>query len=171
MAAILKGLPPISDDDLVRLSQQNPGWKIERTDDGELRLSPTHTDAGAKSMEAAGQLRDYRKQAGGKVYDSSTGFKTPKGGVLSPDAAWIARERVALFSPEQQREYRTITPDVVIEVKSDSDDWRDVKAKIDRYRADGAVYAVAIDPDSRDVYETGSSPLGLNLDFDAIIDA
>ena len=161
----------VVDDDLVRLGQRNPGWRIERADSGELRLRPTHSDSGAKSLEAAAQLRDHAKRAGGKAYDSSTGFKTPRGGVLSPHGIWISAERVAAFDDAERRAYRTITPDVVIEIKSDTDDWSDVIAKIDRYRADGAAYAVAIDPDTRAVYETGAPPAGLALDFDAVVDA
>ncbi len=168
MAAILSGLPAVSDDDLIRMTNQNPGWKIERTDDGRLRLSPTHTDGGAKSGEAFGQLRDYAKRYGGKAYDSSTGFKTPRGGVLSPDAAWISAERVAALSPDLRRTFRQIAPDVVIEVALDTDSWPDVTAKIDSFYDNGAAYAVAIDPDAEAVYERGTPPAGLALDLAAI---
>lgn len=171
MAAIVTGLPALSDDDLLRIAKRNPEWKVERTDDGDLRLNPTHTDGGSKSLEAAAQLRDYAKRAGGKAYDSSTGFKTSKGGVFSPEGAWISEVRVASFSPAERRTYRTVTPDVVIEIRSDTDDWNDVKAKIDYFRADGARYAVAIDLDTHEIYESGSAPPGLALDYDAIFAA
>ena len=52
----------------------------------------------------------------------------------------------------------------------ESDDWETVLAKIERYRREGARYAVAIDPRTRDVVELGEPPAGLQLDFDAIID-
>ena len=62
-------------------------------------------------------------------------------------------------------------PDVAIEVASASDRWLDVVVKIDAYVANGAGYAVAVDPTTRERYERGTPPAGLTLDFDAIIDA
>jgi Uma2 family endonuclease len=62
-------------------------------------------------------------------------------------------------------------PDVVIEVASKTDAWDDVKAKIDKYSTDGAAFAVAINPDTCDVYELGTAPDGLSLNYVAIIEA
>ncbi len=172
MAAVLTGLAPFSDEDLQRVSRENPGWSFERDDAGALVVSPTGTDGGAKSGEAFGQLRDWAKAGpGGKVYDSSTGFKMPTNAVRSPDAAWISRERAGSFGPSQMRGYREVVPDVVIEVASPTDTWDDVKDKIHAFHRFGARYAVAIDPYAREVYELGEPPSGLALDFDAIIDA
>ena len=169
MTAVLSGLrAEVTDDDLVRMSVRNPGWKFERSDGGDVLVSPTSTNGGAKSGEAHGQLYVFSKRVGGKSYDSSTGFKTPGGGVVSPDAAWVRPERVAAMNDET---YQSVTPDVVVEVASSSDDWNAVMAKVDKYAADGAGYAIAIDPSSRAVYERGERPAGLELDVDAIIDA
>ena len=63
----------------MRISSANPGWQIERADDGALLVSPTGTPGGAKSGEAFAQLYLFAKRAGGKTYDSNTGFKTPGG--------------------------------------------------------------------------------------------
>jgi len=56
-------------------------------------------------------------------------------------------------------------------VRSASDDFKDTVAKIRFYRRNGTQYAVAIDPETREVVERGSSPPGLALNFDSIIDA
>lgn len=62
-------------------------------------------------------------------------------------------------------------PDVLIEVASKTDDWRTVKAEIDKYVAGGAGYALAVDPRTRETYELGRPPADLEIDIDAIIDA
>ncbi len=170
MSAIIGGPNvTISDDDLVELSRVNPGWKFERTNVGELIVSPTSTPGGAKSGEAFAQLYLYAKGAGGKAYDAATGFKMSGGGVLSPDASWIRADRIAQFRDDTG--YWQMMPDVVIEVATKSDAWPALCAKIDAYCVDGAVYAIAIDPTTRTVYELGSRPNGLVLDIDAINDA
>jgi Uma2 family endonuclease len=168
MIAVISGVQRVSDSDLQRISRENPGWQFERTDDGALLVSPTSTPGGAKSAEALIQLGMYSKRVGGKAF-SSTGFKTPAGGVVSPDASWIRADRLGAFATEDG--YWATMPDVVIEVASKSDTWADVTAKIDKYAADGAAFAVAIDPYTHAVYERGAAPAGLTLDYDAIIDA
>ena len=54
-------------------------------------MSPTHTNGGAKSAEALVQLYTFAKRAGGKAYDSSTGFNVGPGkNTLFPDASWVS---------------------------------------------------------------------------------
>ena len=58
MAITLKTpLVLVNDDDLVRVSSENPGYRFEREEDGTVIVSPTHTKGGAKRGEAFGQLR------------------------------------------------------------------------------------------------------------------
>ncbi len=168
MPAIIKGPALFSDDDLQRLSATNPGWQFERSDDGALLVSPTETADGSKSGEAFAQLYAFAKRAGGKAYDAQTGFKTPGGGVVSPDAAWVSSARV--LEHEHDDGNWQIMPDVVIEVASKTDEWPLVTAKIDKYISDGAGYAIAIDPKTRAIYERGICPAALVLNTAAIID-
>jgi Uma2 family endonuclease len=159
----------ISDDDLRRISEENPGWQFERSDDGALLVSPTSTNGGAKSGEAFAQLHAYAKLADGKAYDAGTGFKTPAGGIVSPDASWISAERVALHRHDDG--FWSTMPDIVIEVASKSDTWDAVTGKIDAFERDGASYAIAIDPGNGATYERGLRPEDLTLDIGAIVDA
>lgn len=62
-------------------------------------------------------------------------------------------------------------PDVVVEVMSEWDAWGALTEKIDRFERNGARYAVAVDPKEPRIYERGTSPSGLSLDFEAIFDA
>jgi len=153
----------------MRISSANPGWQIERADDGALLVSPTGTPGGAKSGEAFAQLYLFAKRAAGKTYASNTGFKTPEGGVVCPDASWVCAERVEQF--RQQVGFWEMMPDVAIEVASPSDSWTTLRAKIDKFISDGAGFAIAIDPANRATYAKGSPPPGLTIDIDAIVAA
>ncbi len=161
----------ISDDDLLRISEENEGWQVERDDDGSLIMSPNFSPGGFKSGEAHSQLDRYAKRVGGKAGDASTGYTMPTGAVLSPDASWVSPEQVVSVPPEGAQSYWKIVPVVVIEIRSATDAWSDTTAKVDRLLSYGATYAVAVDPETREVYERGCAPAGLSLDFDAIIDA
>ena len=173
MALSLIGvLTSVDEDSLARVSAENPGWKFEIDVDGTLLVSPTHTDGGAQSAEACGQLRDWKRRVGGRVFDSNTGFKIGPGKrVYSPDAAWLSRERIDSLSPEQRTKFWTVSPDVAIEVNSSSDDWSDTVEKTRAYLERGTLFAVAIEPATREVIEFGVKPAGLNLDYEGIIDA
>ncbi len=162
-----------SDDALLRLSRDNPGYRIEREEDGTITMSPTYTAGGAKSGEAFAQLYNYAKRVGGKAFDSNTGFNVGPGKkTMSPDASWVSRSRIdELTKLGKANKFWPISPDVVIEVKSDSDDFDDTIGHAKHFRERGTSYAVAIDPETRNVVELGTAPEGLALDFDAIIDA
>jgi len=173
MAVSLKiPLVVVDDADLVRVSRENPGYQFEREEDGTLTVSPNFTRGSAQSGEAYYQLRNYADLAGGEAFESSAGFKIGRrGAVKSPDASWVSQPRIDTLTEEELAGLWPLSPDVAIEVRSASDDFKDTVAKIRFYRRNGTQYAVAIDPETREVVERGSSPPGLALNFDSIIDA
>ena len=161
-----------NDADLIRVSRENPGYRFEREEDGTVVVSPTHTKGGAKSLAAAVQLYNFAKRVGGKAFDSSTGFAIgPKTRLYMPDAAWVSAARIQAIDPKVADKFWPLSPDVVIEVASDTDLFGDVVRKVDRYIERGSLSAVAVDPRTRVVVERGVAPTDLALDFDAIIDA
>jgi Uma2 family endonuclease len=161
-----------TDEDLVRVSRENPCYRFEREPDGTVVVSPTHTKGGAESGEAFGQLRDYRKRVGGKAFDAQTGFAIgPLQRVASPDASWVSQSRIDALPPGEDDGFWPLSPDVAIEVKSGTDSFEDTVAKVKRFIERGSTYAVAIDPSTREVVHVGVAPADLSLDFDAIIDA
>ncbi len=173
MAVALKTpLVLATDDDLLRVSRDNPGYRFEREEDGTITVSPTHTKGGAKSGEAFGQLRDYRKLVGGKAFDSQTGFAIgPDKRIASPDASWVSQSRIDALARGDDEGFWPLSPDVAIEVRSATDLFKDTVAKVALFVERGSLYAVAIDPTTREVVEVGVAPADLTLDFDAIVDA
>ena len=119
------GLPNVSDTELEQLGRLNPGWAFERDDEGQVLMSPMLTDGGAREAEALRQLAYWRDRvnAGGRIFSSSTGFKMSTGAVRSPDASWLSQRRIDAMTTEQRSGFWRICPDVVVEIRSESDPW------------------------------------------------
>jgi Uma2 family endonuclease len=161
MAIELDLLHPVTDEELLRLSERNPGYQFERTADGRLVVSPTGSKSGWRSAEVTGQLRDWNRHTrSGVVFDSSAGFHLPDGSLLSPDASWIARKRWKALSPEEQEGFAPLCPDAVFEIRSPSQSPQELWEKMQTYLRNGARIGVLIDPYSRtvEVYRPGREP-------------
>jgi Uma2 family endonuclease len=162
----------VDDDDLLRVSRENSAYCFERESDGTIIVSPHYTNGGRKSGEVYGQLRDYGKLCGGQAFDSSTGFHIGPGKrTWAPDASWVSQARIDALTAQQKVKYWPISPDVAIEVKSETDDFAETVERIEIFMECGSRYAVAINPQTREVQQRGTPPPRLELDFDAIIDA
>jgi Uma2 family endonuclease len=141
-----------TDDDILDLSRENPGYQFERTASGALVVTPTGSDAGRRTAEVISQLWAWNRTSGtGVVFDSSTGFRMPDGSLLSPDASWVRRARWEALTPRQRAGFAPLCPDVVFDVRSESDRVSDLQAKARAYLANGAGLVVLIDPEARTV--------------------
>jgi Uma2 family endonuclease len=153
---------PVTDEELDQLSHTNPGVRFERGARGELIVSPTGTLGGRGESDLTFQLESWARRDGrGFVTSSSAGFSLPDGSVLSPDGAWTSYERWNALSEKARKGYAHIAPDVVFELLSPSDAFRDARAKARAYLSNGTRLVVLIDPDSRSVefYRTGDEPV------------
>jgi len=161
MAMELDLLRPLTDEELLRLSERNPGYQFERTADGRLVVSPTGSKSGWRSLKVAYQLERWNERTGlGVVFNSSTGFHLPDGSLLSPDASWVARERWEALSPEEQEGFAPLCPDAVFEVRSPSQALGELRRKMEAYLRNGARIGVLLDPYTRtvEVYRPGQQP-------------
>ena len=150
MAVQIDLLHRVTDEELLALSDRNPGYQIERTVEGRLVVSPTKSEGGRRSMEVALQLGIWNRQTGpGITFDSSTGFTLPDGSCRSPDASWVRRERWYALTREQRRSFAPICPDAVFEIRSESDSLAELRAKMEAYIGCGAKIGVLIDPEAR----------------------
>jgi len=161
---------PLDDDELLRLSAENPGWHIERERDGSLSVSPTSYRNGIRAAEALRQLIVWGADRGYAAV-SDAGITLPDNAVRAPDASWISFGRWHALSETQREKYPNVLPEVVIEIVSSYDSYAAQRRKTQRYVEQGSLYGVMIDPRTRQVEEFGERPDGLVLDFDRIIDA
>ncbi len=147
MAISLRMAAPPSDDEILELSNRNPGYQFERSAAGELIVTPSSSEAGRRDAAVVAQLGRWAEVTGsGVVFGSSAGFRLPDGSLLSPDAAWMPKERWLALTPEQRDSFAPLCPDAVFEVVSKSDTLRAARAKMQAYLANGARLAVLIDP-------------------------
>ena len=122
--------------------------------DGEIVIMPpAGCESGYRNLGLGAQLNYWAKRDGrGKAFDSSAGFELPNGAVLSPDAAWISKARLATLTTEQKRVFAPICPDFVAEVQSPSDSVPQLKRKMYEWIDNGAQLGWLILPDSKTVY-------------------
>lgn len=161
MAISLRPVRPVTDEELLALSQRNPGYQFERNAGGELIVTPMGGEGGRREQEVAARLWVWAEQDGrGLAFGPSTGFHLPDGSVYAPDASWVRRERWEALSQEAREGFPPLCPDVVFEVRSKSDTLRELKTKMRVYIANGAHAGVLIDPDGRtfEVYRPGREP-------------
>ncbi|MDB9307788.1 Uma2 family endonuclease [Aphanizomenon sp. CS-733/32] len=144
----------LTDEAFFQLCQNNRDLRFERTAAGELIImSPTGSDTGNRNFDIAVELGIWNKQTKlGKGFDSSTGFKLPNGKDVSPDVAWIKKERWDSLTSEQQNKFAPIAPDFVIELRSASDNLKPLQEKMQEYIDNGVKLAWLIDRKQRKVF-------------------
>jgi Uma2 family endonuclease len=83
--------------------------------------------------------------------DSSTEYSLPNTAKRSPDASWVAKDRIAALSREEKRGFLPLSPDFVIELRSPSDSLRELRAKMREWIEQGAQLGWLIDPETQTV--------------------
>ncbi len=171
----LSGLPlplsirpamPISDEELMRFSETNKPYKIERSKDGELTImTPVGGIGGTHEVLIASELYIWARTDGrGLAFGSNTGFNLPDGSCLSPDAAWLSLPLWNALTPPQQIGFPPLCPEFVIEIRSQSDSRRMLELKMQLWLENGAQLAWLIDPidSSAALYHPGAATITLN---------
>jgi Uma2 family endonuclease len=129
----------MTDEQFYQLCRANPDVKFERSPTGELLIMPpTGGETGNCNSEIGADFVFWnRKTKLGKVFDSSTCFRLPKGGSRSPDVAWIQQARWDALTPEQKEKFPPIAPDFVLELTSPTDSLQETQAKMQEYMLSG----------------------------------
>lgn len=145
---------PMSDDDFYAFCMANPDARFERTAQGEIVIvPPAGGESDHRGTEASGELRQWAKRDGrGKTFGSSIAFLLPNGATLSPDAAWVSKERLSRLTREKRRKFLPVCPEFVIEVMSPSDRLPAAQRKMEDWIANGAELGWLIDGDNRTAY-------------------
>jgi Uma2 family endonuclease len=151
---MLGTIAAVTDEELMRLSAMNPQLRFERNANGSLvTMSPTGGISGNREVKAGSRLLVWVEDRDlGDVFSSSTGFKLPNGAVRSPDAAFVAKGRLAVGWDEGEDEYVPLAPDFVIEIRSKNDSLTGLKEKMVEYVAQGVRLGWLIDRKNRTAY-------------------
>ncbi len=144
----------LTDEMFFDLCRANSQLSLERDKHGNIVvMAPTGSDTGSYNADLTGQIWYWNRKTGaGYVFDSSTGFMLPDGAVRSPDASWIAKERWEHLSQEERSRFAPITPDLVIEVRSESDSLKELQEKMEEYRKNGTRLGWLIDRANKKAY-------------------
>ncbi|MCG6134850.1 MAG: Uma2 family endonuclease [Nostoc sp. LLA-1] len=151
----------LTDEQFYQLCQNNQELKFERTATGELIIMPpVGGESGNREADLIIDLGIWNRQTKlGYTFSSSTIFKLPNGADLSPDAAWIKRERWEALTPEQKRKFPPIAPDFVMELRSATDDLATLRQKMQEYRDAGVNLGWLINPQQQqvEIYRSGKN--------------
>jgi len=143
----------LTDEQFFQLCTDNRDLRFERTASGGLIIMPpTGSETGRRNSDLNFQLKAWSRQNNlGVVFDSSTGFKLPDGSDISPDAAWVRRDRWDALTPEQKEKFAPICPDFVVELRSTTDSLEKLRAKMKVYVKNGARLGWLLDRKNRKV--------------------
>ncbi|MBM3267730.1 MAG: Uma2 family endonuclease [Candidatus Sericytochromatia bacterium] len=121
--------------------------------DGKIVMNPP---AGYPHGEVAsivnGVLRGFvRPGRLGKVFDSSQGFALPSGDTVAPDASFVSTARWEAAPRPVPGKFLKPVPDLVVEIRSQSNTAADMKQKRMIYEKNGVRELWCIDPFKRKV--------------------
>ncbi|MDL5049320.1 Uma2 family endonuclease [Oscillatoria amoena NRMC-F 0135] len=144
-----------SDDEFFEFCAANDPLRIERNSKGQIIImSPSGSKTGNIHFKINHAFSTWVMENDGSGYgfDSSAGFKLPDQSVLAPDAAFVAKQRWESLTEEQQKKFAPLTPDFIIEVRSESDSLSQLKSKMDDWVRNGCRLAWLIDPIEKKAY-------------------
>lgn len=144
----------MSEEEFFELCSLNPDRRLERTSQGDiLIMPPTGLETSSRNSDLNEQLRRWTTRDGrGVAFDSNAGFTLPNGAILSPDASWVLRSKLAALTREQKRRFPPLCPDFVVELTSPTDRLEKVRNKMEEWIANGAGMGWLLDADKRQVY-------------------
>ncbi|MEG4327932.1 Uma2 family endonuclease [Microcoleus sp. herbarium5] len=83
----------------------------------------------------------------GRVFDSAGGFIMPDTNVKAPDVSFVRAARLR----QSPRYFGELVPDLVVEIKSQSDRIKLIETKVLQFIELGAIVGILIDPDEETV--------------------
>lgn len=151
MNTVVLNLEPIAhltDEQFYQLCVANRDLNLEMNAAGELIIvPPVGGESGNREADIITDLNNWNRQTKlGKVFSSSTIFILPNGAKRSPDAAWIKLERWEALTLEQRQKFPPLTPDFLIELRSETDRLKLLQEKMKEYIDNGLRLGWLIDP-------------------------
>ena len=153
---------PMTDEEFAELCSEHPDLLFEMTAEGEIIvMAPNFTLTGFRNSKIDRQLAAWAEQdRRGIVGDSSAGYVLPNGARRSPDASWVAKDRIRQMDNKSLHGFWHMCPAFVIELKSASDRLRTLRDKMREYIENGAELGWLIDPEKRsvEIYRPNGEP-------------
>ena len=143
------------------LKDDDNDYQIELQEGNILIMGPSDIESseiGAELIRLLGNWIKPRKL--GRIFDSSGGFIMPNTDLRAPDVSFVSAQRLK----RTVRDFGNLVPDLVVEIKSQSDRIKPLVTKILNLIKLGAVMGILIDPDEETVtvYRHQGEPTILN---------
>ena len=139
-------------------------------------MAPTGGISGNRELKAGSRLNVWVEDNNlGEAFSSSTGFRLPNGAIRSPDAAFVAKERLSADWDQHEDEYIPLAPDFVIEICSKNDSLSVLQEKMQEYIQQGVRLGWLIDRKNRTAYiyradgTVTQCPEGVTLDGEDVV--
>lgn len=155
MQSIMLTIPPninvFSDDELYAFCLANPELHIERDETGHIIIMPpTGLESSFTNNDLQTEVSIWNRQAKkGRVSDSNGGYTLPDTSMRAPDVGWVSKERLMSVLPEELKKFANICPDFVIEVRSESDNLKELQGKMTKWLKNGVRLGWLVDPQTR----------------------
>ena len=132
---------PLQDEELLAFASDNPGIDFEVDADGTVRvMSPSKPQGSRLNQIFATELMVWaRHSQRGEVFGPDLGVRFADGVLRSPDAAWLSSERWRQHHEHagNGREYLTVCPEFVAELRSPGDRASEIEAKMEFWMSRG----------------------------------
>ncbi|MBC1237473.1 Uma2 family endonuclease [Nostoc sp. 2RC] len=156
MDTVVLNLEPIlrlTDEQFYQLCMANKDLNLELDAKGELIIvPPVGGESGNQEADLITDLNIWNRQTKlGIVFSSSTIFNLPNGAKRSPDAAWVKLSRWEALTVEQRQKFPPLTPDFIIELRSQSDGLKTLQDKMQEYIENGLRLGWLINPQAQEV--------------------
>ena len=130
------------------LCEAHLDYQLELVDGKIIIMGPSDIVSSEIGLEFGSLLRNWVKPRKlGRVFESSGGFILPNSNVTAPDVSFVTADRLK----QSKRYFAELVPDLVVEIKSQSDRLKPLREKIQSFIKSGAKVGILIDPDKRTV--------------------
>jgi len=146
--------------DLQQLQGEHPDLRMELVDGEIIVKSPSGYESDEVASRMLGKLFPHvEEQRLGRVTGSSAGFTLPNADTRAPDVSFVQAERLR----RSPRSFAQLAPDLMVEVKSPTDNVTKLETKIQQFLAAGTRVGILLNPEERTVkiYRSGQETMTL----------